>query len=232
MSESMYKNSSGWTRSGVTLIELVIAAAISTLLVLIVGDLLVSGQRFWQQTYSDSQKQIKQDEQAIMIKFGNMGRKSNRMSSGSWQGYKVYTNHGDTVRATTNPGTLIADGNAVEFGYWNCDWDDAGFNPSTVVDKSKICTDYVEFYLTGSTFNAEYGVYDYTQGGLKVPVRTEIIAQNASAGTAGMGVFSHTTDINGNGNGSVRINLKLTDPADGEFIVVKTATLLRVVWPR
>lgn len=232
MSELIYKNPSGRIRSGVTLVELMMAATISTLLVLGVGILLVGGQRFWQRTYSDSQKQIRQDVQAIMIKFGSMGRKSNCISSGGWQGYKIYANHGDTVPATTIPGTLIATGNAAEFGYWNCNWDDAGFNPSTIVDKNKACTDYVEFYLTGSTFKAEYGVYDYSQSGQKVPARTEILAQNASAGTAGMGIFSHTTDISGNGKGCVRISLKLTDPVDGKVITIKTATLLRVVWPR
>jgi prepilin-type N-terminal cleavage/methylation domain-containing protein len=230
MSEPIYKNPSGRIRSGFTLIELVVAAAISTLLALVVGILLVGGQRFWRQTYSDSQKQIKQDAQAIMIKFGSIGRKSNRISSGGWQGYKIYADYGDTTPAPTITGTLIATGNAAEFGYWNCDWDDAGFDPNTVVDKSRMCTDYVEFYLIGSTFEAEYGTYN--SSGQKVFERTEILAQHASAGTAGMGVFSHTTDGSGNGNGCVRINLKLTDPVDGEVITIKTATLLRVVWPR
>ena len=232
MLESIHKNPIGRIRSGVTLIELVVTATISMLLVLVVGILLVGGQRFWQKTYSDSQKQIRQDEQAIMIKFGDMARRSNRISSGGWQGYKIYTNHGDTIPAPTNTGTLIATGNSAEFGYWNCNWDDAGFDPNTVVDKNKTCTDYVEFYLTGTTFKAEYGVYN--SSGHKVPTtgRTEILAQNASVGTAGMGVFSHTTDVSGNGNGCVRINLKLTDPCDGEVITIKTAALLRVIWPR
>ena len=232
MSEQIHKIQRGGFRSGVTLIELVIAVAISLILLLVVGTLLVGGQRFWLQTYSDSQKKIKQDAQAIMIKFGSMGRKSNSISSGVRQGYKIYTNYGDTTPATTNPSTLIATGNVAEFGYWNYDWDAAGFDPTTVMDKNKPCTDYIEFYLTGSTFKAEYGVYDYGNGGQKVPARTEILAQNASAGTTGMGVFSHTTDISGNGNGCVRISLKLTDPNDGEVITIKTATLLRVVWPR
>jgi hypothetical protein len=208
------------------------AAIISTLLALVVGILMVSGQRFWQRTYSDSQKQIKRDVQAIMIKFGSMGRKSNRISSGGWQGYKIYTNYGDTTPAPTNPGTLIADGNAAEFGYWNCDWDNAGFNPSTIVDKNKAYTDYVEFYLADGKFQAEYGVYDYDHSGRKVPVRTEILARNASAGIAGIRIFNHTTDINGNGKGCVRISLKLTDPVGGEVITIKTAVLLRVIWPR
>ena len=231
MSEPIHKIQRGGFRSGFTLIELMITAAISFILVLVVGVLLVGGQRFWLQTYNDSQKQIKQDAQAIMIKFGSMGRRSNRISSGVRQGYKIYTNYGSAT-APTNSSTLIATGNAAEFGYWNYDWDAAGFNPADVMDKNKPATDYVEFYLTGSTFKAEYGVYDYSHSGQKVPARTEILAQNASAGTAGMGVFSHTTDISGNGNGCVRISLQLTDPKDGEFITVKTATLLRVVWPR
>jgi hypothetical protein len=232
MSESTHKIQRGGFRSGVTLIELVVAAAISLILVLVIGILLVGGQRFWLQTYGDSQKQIKQDAQAIMIKFGSMGRKSNSISSGVRQGYKIYTSYSSTTPAPTDSSTLIATGNAAEFGYWNYDWDAVGFNPTTVMDKNKPCTDYIEFYLAGSTFKAEYGTYDYDHSGQKVPVRTEILAQNASAGTAGMGVFSHTTDISGNGNGCVRISLKLTDPNSGEVITIKTATLLRVVWPR
>jgi hypothetical protein len=205
---------------------------ISMLLVLIIGILLVGGQRFWQQTYSDSQKQIRQDSQAIMIKFGDMARRSNRISSGGWQGYKIYANYGDTIPAANITGTLIATGNSAEIGYWNCDWDAAGFDPNTVVDKNKMCTDYVEFYLTGTTFKAEYGVYNASGQKVRGTARTEVLAQNASVGTAGMGVFSHTTDASGNGNGCVRINLKLTDPVDGEVITIKTAGLLRVVWPR
>jgi len=214
--------------------ELVITAAISLIIVSVVGVLLVGGQRFWLQTYSDSQKQIKLDAQAIMIEFGNMGRRSNRISSGVRQGYKIYTNYGDTTPAPTDSSTLIATGNAAEFGYWNYDWDAAGFDWKTVMDQKKPCTDYVEFYLAGSIFKAEYGIYAYDSKGVqsKVPARTEILAQNASAGTTGMGVFSHTTDKNGNGNGCVRISLKLTDPSDGEVITIKTATLLRVIWPR
>jgi hypothetical protein len=160
-----------------------------------------------------------------------MGRKSNRISSGGWQGYKIYANYNDTAPAPTIAGTLTATGNSAEFGYWSCDWDDAGFDPNTIVDKNKMYTDYVEFYLKDGIFNAEYGVYNQNGQKVRNTARTEILAKNASAGTAGMGVFSHTTDGNGNGNGCVRINLKLTDP-NGEVITVKTAALLRVIWPR
>ena len=46
-----------------------------------------------------------------------------------------------------------------------------------------------------------------------------------------VGAFSHTT-VGGNGQGSVRINIILTDPEDNETIRVTTATLMRNVWPR
>jgi len=45
------------------------------------------------------------------------------------------------------------------------------------------------------------------------------------------GAFSHTT-VGGTGQGSVRINIVLTDPTDNETIRVMTATLMRNIWPR
>ena len=46
-----------------------------------------------------------------------------------------------------------------------------------------------------------------------------------------IGAFSHTT-INGIGQGSVRINIIITDPVDDASIKVMTSTLLRNIWPR
>jgi len=45
------------------------------------------------------------------------------------------------------------------------------------------------------------------------------------------GAFSHTT-LNGRGQGSIRINITLTDPDDGDTAEVRAATLLRNMWPR
>ena len=59
-----------------------------------------------------------------------------------------------------------------------------------------------------------------------------LLAENVSTNKdSKVGAFSHTT-LNGVGQGSVRINVILTDPEDNESINVMTATLMRNIWPR
>ena len=62
------------------------------------------------------------------------------------------------------------------------------------------------------------------------PTTTTVLAENVST-DPGIGAFSHTT-LNGVGEGSVRINITLTDPEDNESIKVMTATFMRNIWPR
>jgi len=61
-------------------------------------------------------------------------------------------------------------------------------------------------------------------------VKTRVLAENVSTKTKNR-AFSHTT-INGVGQGTVRINITLTDPADAETVQVMMATLMRNIWPR
>ncbi|MHC4582055.1 MAG: hypothetical protein ACYS14_11410, partial [Planctomycetota bacterium] len=64
-------------------------------------------------------------------------------------------------------------------------------------------------------------------------VVTEVLlAENVSTDPNSIvDAFSHTT-MDGVGQGSVRMNVILTDPEDNEEISVMTATLMRNVWPR
>jgi len=59
---------------------------------------------------------------------------------------------------------------------------------------------------------------------------TTVLAENVTT-DPDTDAFSHTV-LNGKGQGAVRINITLTDPADGETIKVMTATLMRNMWPR
>ncbi len=218
-------------RSGISMVELAIAMAISLILVLTMGSLIVSGNRTWQQAYDSANKEIKQDADAVTMAFGSMGRRANRL------GYVIYNINGDTftpaVPHTSNPQEVVF-GNAVEFRYWDVELDQA--DSHKVMDVTKIATAYALFYLIGGELRVDYG--PYPPGAVPAGsgkrntsnITTTVLAKNVST-ELGIGAFSHTT-LNGIGQGSVRINVILTDPEDGESIRVMTATLMRNIWPR
>ena len=107
------------------------------------------------------------------------------------------------------------------------------------MDPTKTATAYALFYLDGDSLKLDYGPYPPGAvppgGGSKNTsgVVTEVLlAENVSTDpNSSIDAFSHTT-IGGVGQGSVRMNVILTDPEDDEEIRVMTATLMRNVWPR
>jgi hypothetical protein len=213
------------------MVELVVTMAISSILVLAVGGLLVSGNRTWQRTYNSAHKKIKEDADAVTVAFGSMGRKANRL------GYIIYNINGGTftpaVPGTPNPQEVVS-GNAVEFRFWDVELD--ATDSHRVMDVTKTATAYALFYLKDGQLKVDYGPYPPgavpAGGGNRNTsnITTTVLAENVST-DPGIGAFSHTT-LNGVGQGSVRINIILTDPADGESIKVMTATLMRNIWPR
>lgn len=219
------------TRVGLTIIELVITMAISTMLISVVGILLVSGQRAWNRTYNSAHKQIKEDAQDVMITFSSIGRKSNRID------YTIYDITGSTftpaVQQTSDPEEVIS-GDAVEFRYWDVELDSE--DSHQLMDVTKTATAYALFYLDDDKLKVDYGPYPPGAvpegGGSKnsSDIMTTTLAENVTT-DPNIGVFSHTT-LNGVGQGCVRINITLTDPEDGESIRVMTATMLRNIWPR
>jgi hypothetical protein len=160
-----------------------------------------------------------------------MGRKANRL------GYIIYNINGSTftpaVPSTSNPQEVVS-GNAVEFRFWDVELDET--DSHKVMDVQKTATAYALFYLSGNELKVDYGPYPPgavpAGGGNRNTsnITTTVFAENVST-DPGIGAFSHTT-LNGVGQGSVRINITLTDPADGESIKVMTATLMRNIWPR
>jgi len=219
------------TRVGVTIIELVITMAISTMLISVVGILLVSGQRAWNRTYNSAHKQIKEDAQDVMITFSSIGRKSNRID------YTIYDITGSTftpaVQQTSDPEEVIS-GDAVEFRYWDVELDSE--DSHQLMDVTKTATAYALFYLDDDKLKVDYGPYPPGAvpegGGSKnsSDIMTTTLAENVTT-DPNIGAFSHTT-LNGVGQGCVRINITLTDPEDGDSIRVMTATMLRNIWPR
>ena len=216
---------------GFTLIELAIATSITSVLVLVVGGLLITGQRAWEHTYGLAHKQIKEDAEVVMTAFGSIGRRANRVD------YAIYDITGSTFTPSVPQGTTpeeVVSGDAVEFRYWDVELD--AVDSFGLMDVTKTATAYALFYLDGSRLKVDYGPYPpgavpAGSGARNISnVTTVVLAENVSA-DPDSGAFSHTT-LNGVGRGSVRINITLTDPDDGDSVKCTTATLMRNIWPR
>jgi len=215
---------------GLALAELVVAMAISTIVILIVSVLIVGGQKAWNRTYSIAHKEIKLQAQDILLSFGNRGRKANRLD------YVLYDVGAGGLTPVSPAGSNkeVVYGDAVEFRYWDVELDSSDSNG--LLDVTKKATAYALFYLQGDILKVDHG--QYPPGG--VPdgggarntsgITTTILANNVST-VSGQGAFSHTTE-GGSGKGCVRIHVTLTDPTDQEAITVATAAFMRNIWPR
>lgn len=219
--------------SGVTMIEIVLAMALNSMIALAVGILLIGGNRGWQNIYSSANKQIRQDALAATLTFGSIGRKSNRLS------YTVYTvSEGTFIPAEPEQSSSeeVVSGDAVEFRYWDVALDEA--DSYSLIDNTKRATAYALFYIEGEKLKVDYGPYPpgavADGGGSRntTGVVTDILAENVSVDpNSEAGAFSHTT-VGGVGQGSVRINIILTDPETGDTEKIMTSTLMRNIWPR
>lgn len=219
------------------MIELVVAMAVTSVLILVVGVLLVMGQQTWHKAYDSAHRQIKQDAQVTPLTFGSVGRKANRLN------YTIYNVDGKTFTPAAPQGTEpeeVVSGDAVEFRYWDVELD--ATDSHGLLDATKLATAYALFYIDGDQLKVDYG--PYPPGGVPAgggtrntsKITTTILAENVTNVTnvtanSNTGAFSHTT-LNGVGQGCVRINITLTDPENGDSIDVTTAVLMRNIWPR
>jgi prepilin-type N-terminal cleavage/methylation domain-containing protein len=236
MRNSTRQNVKGGRRKsqpGFTLIELIIAMALNLVVVLAAGTLLVNGNRAWQNTLDLVNGEVQQDALAVSTAFGNIGRKSNRVD------YTIYDISGTTftpaLPKTSDPKEVVS-GNALEFRYWDVELDKT--DSHSLMDVTKTATAYALFYLDGDKLKVDYGpcppggVPD--GGGIRNTsgVVTTTLANHVSVDpSTGAGAFSHTT-VSGVGQGSVRIDIVITDPATKKSTKVITSTLLRNIWPR
>ncbi|MBN1819017.1 MAG: prepilin-type N-terminal cleavage/methylation domain-containing protein [Sedimentisphaerales bacterium] len=217
----------GTTHSkGFTLVELILTVVIAAIPIFAIGTLLVGAQKGWQDSYNAVHKEIQQDALATMTTFGSIGRQSNRSN------YKVYRIFkGSFIEAVPKVGETLATGQAVEMHYWR---DPAASLDLEVLEITNTGTHFALFYLEGDELKVDFGdVIDgigAVSGGLRTArsVETQVLAHYVD--TSHDEIFSHTV-ISGKGQGSVRMNLILEDD-DGQRVEVKTATLLRVVWPQ
>jgi hypothetical protein len=139
---------------GVTLVEVVMAAAISMIPVFAVATLLIGGQRSWQKSYNLSNRQIEIDGQAAAAIFGRLGRKSARANCTI---YRIHRSENELIV-----------GEEVEFAYWGT----GGF--------SMLPTKYAWFYLdeVEKKLKIDYGPYPY--GARRRAARTVVIADNVA----------------------------------------------------
>lgn len=200
-------------RSGISLIELVITVVVSVIPISAIGILLVGGQRGWNRTFSSAHKQIRADAEATCAFFDRIGRKSDRHNCG------IYPSGASAaVVSAAGLADAIASGQAVEFRYWQDA--DPGRNLRSDPEPSETPTHYARFYLVGDELKVDYGPYPYAPAARAI-INTVVLAENVTDAE-----FNRTT-LNGIGTGCVRMDLTLMDPADGESITVKAATLMR-----
>ena len=217
--------------SGLTLVELVVGMTVGTIVILSVGVLLASGHRAWLRTYESANKKIIHQADLVATVFGSVARKANRLD------YRLYDISGHAFIPALPQSSRSREGvfgDAVEFRYWDVELDKT--DSHKVVDVTKPATAYALFYLDGNILKVDYGPYPpgavSDGGGTRNTgdVTTVILAENVS-NDADCQPFSHTT-VNGVGQGSVRVNVTLTDPEDNDTVKIETAALMRNVWPR
>lgn len=208
---------------GFTLIELTLSIAGALIVALIVGLLLVSGQRSWARAFNYANSKPQVDALASTITFGSIGRKSNKLN------YALYEVSGDNFEKVPPPKDAeeVIIGQAVEFRYWDSELS------AEILNTSVTATAYALFYLDGDKLMLDLGSYppggvDDTGHRREGPsITTLTLVENVLNLE-----FSHTTrDNEGGGKGCVRMNLTILDPNSSSPMTVTAATLMRNTWP-
>lgn len=216
-------------RKALSLIELILAMAMTSILVLAGGVLLLGGSNAYQEIYTSVHKPIREDSRALTVAFKSIGRKSNRTN------YTVYKISGGSYsKAQPDFGESIASGQAVEFRHWDKPFYELsqGMDEMDVTDTG---THYTLFYLEDNAIYMDHGEVLNGVGGVQngarrtADVATDCVARDVDV-SENTNIFSHEM-IGGAGSGCVMLNVTLKNDED-ETVEIKTATLLRVVWPQ
>ncbi|MBN2512890.1 MAG: prepilin-type N-terminal cleavage/methylation domain-containing protein [Sedimentisphaerales bacterium] len=220
----------GRTCSGFSLIELLIAIAIIAIPLVAVATLLAGTSRSWQRLYNDTHSQIRQDSLALMASIQKIGRQSNLTN------YTVYTIKNNTFTPAAPPsGESIAAGQAVEFRFWQDEFDPE--KPAeTIFEDDNTGTHYALFYLDGTALKLDIGRVVNHVGAVVNKMRQTAHIQNTQVLTqkvdtaANSKLFSHVMS-GGQGSGCVNTKIILTDE-NKDSIEIMFGTLLRSAWPR
>ncbi|MBN2181290.1 MAG: hypothetical protein JW715_05200 [Sedimentisphaerales bacterium] len=210
-------------RAGLTLVELVIAMTASLIVVLTVGALLVSGHRSWNDAFEYANGNLQVNSLETMLAFGSVGRRSNKSD------YRLYVSAGESYLPVL-PSSMfdpeeVVFGDAVEFRYWDEELN-ADFMDADVTGNA-----YAFFYVDDGKLMVDRGPYPPgavgPSGHKRHSSNSRVLAENVESIE-----FSHTTkNAAGDGKGCVKLSLRLYDPEEERSITVKTATLMRNVWP-
>lgn len=218
-------------RSGMTLVELMVAGTASLIVILAVGMLLDGGNRAWLKTYDLAHSRKNEEAQIVRAAFGSLGRRANR---GSYVLYRIDQGVFNPVSADPSQAESVVFGDAVEFRYWDVALDVS--DSHDVMDTDRVATAYALFYLDDDQLKVDYGPYPpgavSAQGGRRntTGVTTVVLAENVTA-DSDTGPFSHTASA-GVGRGCVRLCVTLTEPDTGDTTTVMMAALMRNIWPR
>lgn len=211
------------SKKGVTLVELILAMAASSFILLAVGMLILGGQKCWLQTYNRNNSVMQVETISATAAFTTTGRKSNKTN------YKLYKRVNNTyIQAVpqSSPDEILF-GEAVEFRYWDKELSSEFMNTAITA------TAYILFYFENGELKADYGPYPpgaIDSGGNRIAgadVTTVTLVQNVKELR-----FSHTAqNMNGDGRGCVKMELTAQNSDTGEKKVIVAATLLRNNWP-
>jgi hypothetical protein len=219
-------------RRGITIIELVITCIVGAMITLLIGGLLVAGQRNWLRAFNSANGKVEVDSYTAVLTFNSTGRISNKRD------YCLYniSHNGIYTPASPLPSNPVAvvDGNAIEFRYW-----DTALNAS-LLDVTKTATAYRLFYLDHTNLMMDEGPYPpggvNTYGGRITGgnITTQKLAENVVYLQ-----FSHTSKavvpLNQNmtpGDGSIRMVIGFSDPENNNSITtVRADTFMRNAWP-
>jgi hypothetical protein len=213
------------SKTGLTLIETITAMAAAIIVLLAVVILTATGEKSWTNTYNKNNSELQVGTIGATIALGSFGRKSNKTD---YRLYKKLANHTyQRVVPQNNPEEVVV-GDAVEFHYWDGDLN------ASMMNTNITATAYVLFYIDDSNnFVTDYGPYPpgaVDAGGNRITgngVTTTILIHNVTSVQ-----FSHTTtDMAGDGKGSIRMQLTATDPVTGIQKVILAATFMRNTWP-
>ncbi len=216
-------------QKALSLVELILAMAMSTILVMAAGVLLLGGSNAFHQMYAATHDPLRQDAIALAAAFKSVGRKSNRTN------YTVYEVTGNTfTEAQPDFGQTLAVGQAVEFRFWDAPFYELSQGMAEM-DINDTGTHYALFYLKDDELWVDYGEVSDGVGAVQSSTRrtsnieSQCLAHDVDT-AANTDIFSHDI-IGGAGSGCVTLNVTLEND-EGKTVDVKTATLLRVAWPQ
>lgn len=207
-------------RKGVTLLELIVATAISVIPISTAGVLLVAGQTSVGKIHKVANSQIENEGQDATVVFGRIGRKSNLEDCKITIGGKPpKSTSGGRGSSTPN-----ISGNTVNFGYNITSSqvprrgsDRRGNRSSSSVNLKE----YASFFLNGNDNTLRVAYSPEPPGSGSLITNTVILANNVTKVT-----FSRAI-VNNIPQGCVRMKMTLQDPDNGRIFTVTAATLLR-----